>query len=67
MDIFINQEKKTILEHSSLLDVLKSLNLHEKMGIAIAINEQIITKNEWQTTPLFSQQKITIIEAIQGG
>ena len=67
MEVYINQELKTISENSSLFSLLETLDLHEKKGIAIAINNSVIPKSTWNGHQLQSNDKITVITATQGG
>lgn len=66
MQITVNNQLKEIQENSSLQDLLTELK-HTQDGIAIAINQNIITKIDWQQTQLSSGDNILIIQATQGG
>nr|WP_305069988.1 sulfur carrier protein ThiS [Flavobacterium covae] len=39
----------------------------KQKGIAIAIDQQVIPRSQWENTSLQSNQKIIIIKATQGG
>ncbi len=67
MEIFVNTEKSQVGRDSNLLKVIDDLKLKTKLGIAVALNETVIPQTEWQQTKLKLSDKITIIEAIQGG
>jgi len=66
MNITVNHESKTLAEAISLDQLLNDLNV-SKQGIAVAINNQIITKTQWGNTPLNENDTVTIIQATQGG
>jgi len=51
---------------TSLQDLLTQLNISDK-GIAVAINNQIISKNDWDQRQLSHDENILIIRATQGG
>ena len=52
----------------SSLEGLMLLEFPEKSkGIAVAINNQVIPKTAWATTPLRHQDSILVISATQGG
>jgi sulfur carrier protein len=65
----------TILVNETPIEIEESTNLYqllEKMkipmdGIAIAINNQIISKNSWETKQFKGNDTILIIKATQGG
>lgn len=64
--ISINHQLKEIESYDSLEAILDNLKI-SKQGIAVAINDQIITKTIWSKTILNANDKITIIQATQGG
>lgn len=53
-------------DHNKLDVVLGELNLPET-GIAIAVNDEVVSKKNWTTTILNEKDKILIITATQGG
>ena len=63
MKIFINNEELTT-EATDLQELAKSLDLPEQ-GIAIAVNNQIIPRTEWNT--LQEGASVVIIKAACGG
>lgn len=67
MTIFINQNSRIVAEKSTLYDVLNQQNFSDKSGVAVALNDQVITSSEWKTTALDNRDKIAIITASQGG
>jgi len=66
MNINVNHKPKNITEASSLDTLLNELQIN-KQGIAVAINNQIITKKQWVETQLNENDNVTIIQATQGG
>ncbi|MHA7056608.1 sulfur carrier protein ThiS [Aquimarina sp. M1] len=66
MTINVNNQKQIISENSSIDFLLEELSL-SKNGIAIAINNQIITKDTWSDTIVKVNDDVTIIRATQGG
>ncbi|WP_258928252.1 sulfur carrier protein ThiS [Flavobacterium davisii] len=40
---------------------------NKQKGIAIAIDQQVIPRSQWENTTVHSNQKIIIIKATQGG
>lgn len=68
MKIFVNNQLTNFRETTlSLQQALANFNISQSQGIAIAVNNQIITKSNWQNTQLKEEDKITIIRATQGG
>ncbi|HEY4206144.1 MAG TPA: sulfur carrier protein ThiS [Puia sp.] len=67
VEIFINQEKFQIPLSGTLADVLPLLQIRQSDGIAIAVNENVIPKGEWEKYRLKEQDKVFVIRATQGG
>ena len=66
VEIFINNATHTFSQEIDLVEMLKQLSLSSQ-GVAIAINDTVIPKSEWQVHTLKNQDKITLIQATQGG
>lgn len=62
----VNNTAYELEEQSSLQDVIQHLSINED-GIAVAINQSIITKTDWQITRLSNNDNVLIIQATQGG
>lgn len=64
--VLVNNEFVNCKKEESLL-LLISQQLHNLKGIAVAVNNQVIPKKNWETHLLNEHDKITIIHATQGG
>jgi|VirMetMinimDraft_7_1064189.scaffolds.fasta_scaffold56472_2 sulfur carrier protein len=67
MTISVNQKEHSYPAPLTLVDLVKQLGKAEKTGIAIAVNNSVIPKNNWTNLLLKDQDKVTIITATQGG
>ena len=68
MELIINQEKKIFEKEALTVQQLLDIELPDKQkGIAVAIDQQVIPRSQWENTSLQSNQKIIIIKATQGG
>jgi sulfur carrier protein len=67
MILWVNKNKQQHNRPLSLLELLQQLNKSEQSGIAVAINNQVIPKDNWSAQALQDQDSITIITATQGG
>ena len=67
MQIRFNGSVADVEDNHSLQDFLRENGLHETKGIAVAINEQVITRKDWPATPLQPNDSILVIKAAQGG
>ncbi|QCE42971.1 sulfur carrier protein ThiS [Psychroserpens sp. NJDZ02] len=66
INIKVNNTTHQFATNSSLEAVLNGLSIPAN-GIAVAINQTIIAKNDWDTTRLIDGDHLLIITATQGG
>lgn len=66
IDIFLNNQTKTISQATSLSQLLADEKINAS-NIAIAINNQVIQKNLWNSQLLQQGDRILIIKAFYGG
>lgn len=68
MELTINHQKKFFENPpASLEQLLLSENLKKEKGIAVALNNQVIPREDWNSTSLHPNDTILIITATQGG
>jgi sulfur carrier protein len=67
MNIYINSKLQELPAQAKLTDALGALNISAQKGIAIAINNNVIPRGEWDTHVLQDADKVTLIRATQGG
>ena len=68
MELKINNQHKQFESESLSVQALLDIEFPNKQnGIALAINNSVIPKTEWDTTALSETDDILIITATQGG
>jgi sulfur carrier protein len=67
MEITVNQQTYSVAQSCSLQQMLASVISQPANGIAIAVNQEIISKANWDTYALQPGDNITVIKATQGG
>ena len=67
MDITVNAQPYRMEEHANLIDVLEKAKIINRFGIAIAVNNTVVPKVEWEKFILKDKDNIIIINAISGG
>lgn len=67
MNVIVNNKTETTELQEKLFGLLARLNLSEKQGIAVAVNNTVVSKTNWNNYELKENDKITIIRATQGG
>lgn len=66
MKVFVNNAEVAIESHSTIYELKEQLKLPEK-GIAIAINNNLIPKTNWENHLLSENDQVVIIKAACGG
>jgi sulfur carrier protein len=66
MIISINNEEKNV-SSTSLNSILQELNFIELKGIAVAVNQEVIPKSDWEHFQINERAEIILIQATQGG
>lgn len=66
MRIQINDKHLEITEKTNLSELLSAQNI-DTSAIAVALNGQIIHREQWQQTELKSNDTITLVQAVAGG
>lgn len=66
MTIILNDKPHEAPEGISLAAFIKSLGLKQH-GLAIAINYEVIPKDQWAETILSDRQELMLIHAVSGG
>jgi len=66
INIKVNNVTHQFSEKPYLVEILKNLELSTN-GIALAVNQNIISKEDWNITSVNDKDEILIIKATQGG
>ena len=66
MKLLINSEQKDF-SGKNISELVQSLSMVSTNGIALAVNEKVISKSEWEKFELKENDKILLIKATQGG
>jgi len=67
MTIFINDEPTEFKQSPTILEILTYHQVVELQGIAVAINDEVIPKVNWEKTALQKNDRLMLIRATQGG
>jgi len=58
---------ETDFDGQTLLDLTRLKNLEKKTGLAIAVNETVVKRDEWANHRLKENDSVIIIVPVQGG
>ena len=67
MTVFVNDQPRALAPGAPLADLLRELGLAERKGVAIAINDEVVSRSTWPTRALAEGERILVIQATQGG
>jgi len=67
VEVSINQQKFQLPEDGKLADVLPLLFVQQADGIAIAVNQVVVPRGEWERYVLRPGDSVFVIRATQGG
>lgn len=67
--ITVNGEERTVPEEYPLVDLLQDLEIdpQDTSGVAVAINESVVRRQDWEDVRLAEGDTIEVIQAQQGG
>ena len=66
MEVILNDKPYTVEENTSLAVFIESLGLKPE-GIAIAVNYEVVPKEQWTKTILTNKMELMLIHAVSGG
>ena len=66
MLILVNGENKDVNENINLSEIIKNLDLENKV-MAVAINMEIVKKDNWNIHKIEENDKIELLQFVGGG
>lgn len=66
MTIIVNGNERTIEEGATLLELLKKLDLEDKV-MAAAVNMEIVKQDQWDVHKLVDNDKLELLDFVGGG
>ena len=67
MDIYLNDQVRPLTDNLTIDKLLTSELSISTNGLAVAVNEMVVPKSEWQNTSLQENDRVVLIQATQGG
>ncbi|KQS27924.1 sulfur carrier protein ThiS [Dyadobacter sp. Leaf189] len=67
MEITVNDQSCEIPDHYSVHQLLSGFFPDSLKGVAVAINQSVLARSEWERRKLQPHDRITLIKATQGG
>ena len=67
MNISLNDEPREVSDDCNLDEALSALGLPSTNGWAVALNEEVIPRENWASRTLSNGDRVLIVQATQGG
>ena len=67
MKVVVNGEAREVGASTTVLDVVKSLGTGAELGVAVAVNAEVIAKSRWSAATLHEGDHVEVLRAIGGG
>lgn len=67
MNIYCNGKSVAVCENANLHSLLVQTEFVDKKGIAVAVNNSVVTKQNWESYSLSENDKVLVISATKGG
>lgn len=67
MEIKVNNDTIQITNDSNILSLLQHLRGEKLNGLAVALNDTVVPRSQWDKTSLNQNDNLLIIQATQGG
>ena len=65
--VYINDKEYALEQTQSLSELFQTLNINVEKGVAVAINNKVLPRCDWNKSPVNKNDKIILIKATQGG
>jgi sulfur carrier protein len=67
MNVYVNNKEQEVGSAAKIDELLSVLNINAQKGIAIAVNNNVVPRAEWEKHELQPEDKVMLIRATQGG
>ena len=67
MTIRINDKEHEVGDGATLGFLLGELGLAERRGVAVAVNDAVVSRALWASRSLVANDRVLVIQATQGG
>ena len=69
ISLLVNGDMHAVGAEASVAGLLREISLdpQNSKGIAVAVNDEVVRKGEWENTILREGDRVEVITALQGG
>ena len=66
--VLVNGRRHPLLVHGNVVELLSQLGIDpDTSGIAVAINDEIVRRTDWETRRVAPGDQVEVVRAVQGG
>lgn len=66
MRVTVNGETRELPDESTVANVVALVTTAAR-GVAVAVNEEVVSRTEWERTAVREADRVEILTAVQGG
>lgn len=66
MTVIVNGEKREFGNNATVAGVVASVT-EASTGVAVAVNGELVTRDQWRDTPLHEADRLDVLTAAPGG
>ncbi|MFT3782412.1 MAG: sulfur carrier protein ThiS [Nibricoccus sp.] len=67
MNVRVNDHPRSLPAQTTLQELLAELGHTGKSGVAVAVNDSVVTRSAWNAHRLIDGDRVLVIQATQGG
>lgn len=68
MELCVNGQRRQFAADELSIDrMLEVLEIDQRQGLAVAVNDRVVTRSKWEETTVDDGDDVEIIRATQGG
>ena len=68
MNVLLNGDRREVAEASTVADAVELAGGEPgERGVAVAVDGEVVSRGEWETTHLSEGQAVEVVRAVQGG
>ncbi|RPD38453.1 sulfur carrier protein ThiS [Chitinophaga barathri] len=67
MEVLVNNKLYAVQPETTLAALLQFIQISTRKGIAVAVNQKVVPRLNWNAITLRPADQVTIIQATQGG
>ncbi|MEO3789918.1 sulfur carrier protein ThiS [Nonomuraea sp. B10E15] len=66
MIVMINGTAHEVIDGTTVAQAVSTLTA-ATTGVAVAVNDEVVTRSAWETTALSDSDRVEVLTAVQGG